>query len=67
MQQNNLYISNINDLTEITKYMHNVFISHYGEDEPHLDSLKARLKTQYQMPPSQRKSGLISIGRKPLL
>lgn len=44
MQQNNLYISNINDLTEITKYMHNVFISHYGEDEPHLDSLKARLK-----------------------
>lgn len=24
--------------------MHNVFISHYGEDEPHLDSLKARLK-----------------------
>lgn len=24
--------------------MHNVFISHYGEDEPHLDQLRDRLK-----------------------
>ena len=30
----------------MSKNIHNVFISHYGEDEPHLDSLKERLKNK---------------------